>query len=512
MVVAMNAPMTVFPISAIETEKTGKTDLVSNNEFLHAVFGDNLKDNRPVVVSFDGNPAKAASRLWFGQAWHNGRSNLRAETNNYFSLAVFHPDNAGQYRRQKSCFHALHAVMLDDIGTKVDRDRMTLAPTWLLETSPGNYQAGYLLNEPLTDGLSADRLMNAIVAANLCDPGSNGPRSRLARLPVAINGKYSPVFQCRMVNWSPELRYSVEELVSGLQLEMVETQRPKRYHSRESQGRPVDGDPVWLPRPDENPILTALRDRGLYKVPLGNGKHDLTCPWLNEHTGAVNGGTAYFEPDDNWVIGGFKCLHGHCAERNIRDLLNYLNLDVNAARMKPTIRVVNGEIHRVADAAERELAHSGRYYQRGGLIVTVTTDPGTRETRVQAVSQPALVRALAGGATWEKYDARAFDWVRTDPPARHAAVIYDATDYNHLPVLNGLTRQPYLRADGSLMTLSGYDVATGMFGVFDTQSFYVKDKPSRADAEAALAMLKDLLIEFSFANDTDLAALPCAPF
>ena len=119
---------------------------------------------------------------------------LPADANNYFSLAVFRPDEAGQYRRQKARFQALHAVMLDDVGSKVAMERLTLPPSWLLETSPGNCQAGYLLREPLTDGLVADRLMNAIVAAGLCDPGANGPRARLARLPVAVNGKHSPVF------------------------------------------------------------------------------------------------------------------------------------------------------------------------------------------------------------------------------------------------------------------------------------------------------------------------------
>jgi hypothetical protein len=35
------------------------------------------------------------------------------------------------------------------------------------------------------------------------------------------------------------------------------------------------------------------------------------------------------------------------------------------ARMKPTIRIMAGEIHRVVDAAERELAQLLRQYQRG---------------------------------------------------------------------------------------------------------------------------------------------------
>ena len=48
--------------------------------------------------------------------------------------------------------------------------------------------------------------MRAIVEAGLCDPGANGPRARLARLPVAVNGKHTPPFVCRMVSWAPQRR------------------------------------------------------------------------------------------------------------------------------------------------------------------------------------------------------------------------------------------------------------------------------------------------------------------
>ena len=502
----MSTREAVLPADAMETGITGETDPVGNGEFLLAVFGERV-DARPVVVSFEGNPASVPGRVWFGAPWQ-GTPDVSAilpdSANNYFSLAVFKPDDAGRFRRQKARFQALYALMLDDIGTKVALERLTLPPSWLLETSPGNHQAGYLLAEPLSDGGGSDRLMNAIVAAGLCDPGANGPRVRLARLPVGVNGKHAPPFSCRMVQWSPTLRYSVQELVDGLQLEMTSAGRPARRGTHAPQ-RPGDGDPVWIARPEENNVLVALRERGLYKGPLGDGKHDITCPWLNEHTGAVDGGTVYFEPDDHWPIGGFKCLHGHCAGRHIRDLLRHLDIEANAARMKSSIRVMAGEIHRV-DAAERELAQSRRHYQRGGLIVTVVTDPGTHETRVQDISSPALVRALAGAATWERFDARSEDWVRIDPPHRHAAVLFDSTSYHHLPVLSGLARQPYLRPDGSLMTASGYDLSTGMFGVFDGREFTIPENPTRAQAQDALALLKDQLTEFSFARDTDAAA------
>ena len=501
--------VTVLSTEPVETGITDETYPVDNGEFLQAVFGDELEERLPVLVSFPGNPSNVPGSMWSGRPWRDGPDkamDLSADANNYFSLAVFRPDEAGRYRRQKARFHALHAVMLDDVGSKVPMDRMTLQPSWLLETSPGNYQAGYLFREPLTDGAAADRLMNAIVAAGLCDPGANGPRARLARLPVASNGKHSPPFPCRLEKWSPELRYSVEEMVDGLQLELAQVGRNKRQKGRPAQERPVDGDPVWMPRPDENAVLVALRSRGLYKVPLGVGKHDITCPWVHEHTEQVDGGTAYFEPDDTWPIGGFKCLHGHCAHRHVRALLETLGVEVAVARMKSTIRVVAGEMNRVVDAAERELAESGRHYQRGGLIVNLITDPGTRETRVESVSQPALVRAMAGAAMWERYDSRSDDWARIDPPARHATVLFDSSSYPHLPVLNGLARQPYLRPDGSLSTAAGYDLATGMFGVFDAREFSVPDHPTRAQAESALALLQDLLTEFSFAGETDQAA------
>ena len=505
----MDAAVDRFRSGATETDETVKTySSVSNDAFMLALFGGDLVDARPVVVSFPGNPCSVPGGHWAGRPWQSATDSVSGDANNYFSLAVFRPDDAGRYRRVKSRFIALYAIMLDDVGTKVSMERLTLPPSWLLETSPGNHQAGYILRVPLADGDVADKVMAAVIAAGLCDPGADGPRSRLARLPVAVNGKHSPPFACSMVEWSPERRYSFEELIDGLDLEMVDARakRKLRPAANPARERPRDSDDIHIPAPAENGVLVALQARSLYKSPLGNGKHDITCPWVQEHTDAIDGGAAYFEPEDNWPIGGFKCQHGHCNHRHVRDLLGHLGVELNEARMKPTIRVVAGEIHRVVDAAERELAQSRRHYQRGGLIVTVITDPGTRETRVQEISLPALVRALSAVAIWQSFDARAGDWVRKDPPARHAGVLFDSASYHHLPVLAGLTRQPYLRSDGSLMTVPNYDTASGMFGVFDAREYTIPEHPTRQDAEAALAVLKDLLTEFSFASGTDVAA------
>ena len=503
-------------------DKNDETCTISNSEFLETIFGhdraDVATDICPVLVSFKGNPQKIKKGAWFGRVWNPDDPAPSPDHNNYFSLAVFRPNEAGEYRRQKKQFVALHAIMLDDVGDKVALDRLTLPPSWLLETSPGNYQAGYIMAEPLQDFTTVDRLMNAVINAGLCDPGASGPTARLARLPEAVNGKHDPAFPCAMKGWKPELRYTVQDLIDGLQLDMRPAGRhksekgnpdgtAKKKSKNEQYAAQSDGsDPIFTPRPEENAVITALRTRSLYKEPLGEGKHDVTCPWVTEHTNAVNGGTAYFEPDDSFPVGGFKCLHGHCAKRHVRDLLQFLNIEVNAARMKSVIRIVPGEIHRIVDKAEAELSTGHKYYQRGGLIVTVGTDPGTKKTSVRTISLPALVAGLAGAATWERFDGRSQEWVRTDPPERHCSVLFNATAYRHLSILNGLARQPYLRPDGTLATVAGYDSPTGMFAVFDAKKFSVPDQPGKADAEAALLLIKELLEEFLFQNESDKSA------
>jgi hypothetical protein len=501
-----NAAAPVFSQAPPETDKTDETYYPGNVEFLEGIFGTETSGNCPIVVSFKGNPATVIKSAWYGNPWKHGASSLPESYNNYFTLAAFRPDDAGRYRRQKKHFAALYAVMLDDIGTKIPAERITLPPSWRIETSPGNFQYGYILADPITESVVADRLMASIVNAQLCDPGAGGPTARLARLPVAINGKHQPPFSCQMTEWKPELRYTNDELVEGLQLEIRNTSRSKTKADHQDGEQHHDGDTITIPCPEENAVIAALRQRNLYKMPLGSGKHDITCPWVLEHTDSIDGGTVYYEPTDHWPIGGFKCLHGHCINRHIRALLQFLGIESRAARMKPTIRVIAGEIHRVVDAAEKELALTGRYYQRGGLIVTVVTDPGTRESSVQESNHPSLVQALAGAAMWERYDGRSKAWERIDPPARPVTLLYDAVTYNHLPVLTGLARQPYFRADDTLVTEAGYDAVSGMFGIFVEKEFSVPDAPTKEQAQEALKMLRDVLAEFCFSTGMDQSA------
>lgn len=484
---------------------TAATDftVITNDAFLAEIFGATFDVERPLVCSIAGDPE---NKSWAPQAWPCDTSN--AELNWYLAPAVFVPNEQGRYRAQKRLGRGVYAVMLDDIGTKVPAARLAACPpSWLIETSPGNFQAGYIFTAPVSEHKQAEALKDALIEAGLCDNGATGAIARWMRLPVAINGKAkygSPSPRCRLTQWNPDLRYTIEQIIEGLELTPPQ---PIRQQGRRAAA--IDrnaADDVYTPRADENEVIAALKARGLYKSPLGSGKHDITCPWVHEHTDQVDHGSAYFEPSDLYPVGGYRCQHGHGDIRRIGALLEALGVSFRAAKHKPTIKVEAGELHRIVDAAERELAASKRYYQRGGLIVAVNTDPESQATCIKPVSQPALLRALSGAAVWTRFDARSSADVVCDPPQRHIGVLFDGEGYNHLPALAGIARQPYLRPDASLVTDAGYDASTGLFGVFDARQFTVSPNPTPEDVQAALAELLALLTEFDFATDHDRAA------
>lgn len=516
---ALDASSPEFPpATSDKAGKGGKAGDIhlTNAEFVATIFPQLPADAFAAVCSKFGDPTAGG---WPAQPGKLIDSQCRPNKNNYINCSSFYLAEDGSFKARKERFAACHFLLLDDLGHKASMERLAeFELSWLIETSPGNFQGGIILAEPITEGKKATSLLDALIAAGLCDPGASGPLSRWARLPVAINGKpkYADKdgkpFQCKVNQWNPTKRYTPEEIVKALQLPAAPPAKKKMVEVRLQRDIESVSDDVYQPRTEENPVVMALKAHGLYKSSLGSGKHDITCPWVQEHTDALDSGAAYFEPSEVSAIGGFCCQHSHRNNYHIRELLNHLDISNIVARHKSVIRIVSGDLNRVVDAAERELANLGLYYQSGGLIVTVSTDPVTGDPLLSPLNALSLTRALADAAIWEKFDGRSSIWVRSDPPPRHVSVLYDANQFRHLPPLSGVARQPYFReSDGVLIMQAGYDRTSQRYGVFDSQQFSIPDA-TQENAVKALAALEDLLVEFHFLAPTDKAAALSAIF
>ena len=502
-----------MPLLPPDPNKGGEGGVLqlTNGEFINAVFPTLLERAFAAVCSKSGDPSKGG---WPAQRADQAILNLAPTANNYVNCSSFYHGDNGSFRALKGKFAACHFLMLDDLGTKVDLDRFEdFDLSWLLETSPGNYQAGIIFDKPIIEGAEAERLLNTLIDANLCDAGAKQPLARWARMPVAINGKPAyqeesgAPFQCSLIEWRPDHRYSPDAVLAGLQLELAPAGRPMKtkVSGRSLFIRSAD-EGVHTPAPTENPIVVALKNHSLYKTPLGEGKHDITCPWVTEHTGSIDHGTAYFEPDDKYSSGGFKCQHSHGDQYRLGELLDFLKLQRSQARNKPLIRVIAGDLHRVVDAAEKELASRGRHFQLGSLIVSVSTDPTSGDPSIVPSTAPALTRELSVAAAWERYDGKNQCWVLTDPPARHVNILHDGGNLAFLPPLAGLARQPYFsEGGGQLITEPGYNSQTHRFGVFNARQFALPE-PTVEAAQEALSLLEGLLSEFRFVADADKAA------
>ncbi len=271
---------------------------------------------------------------------------------------------------------------------------------------------------------------------------------------------------------------------------------------------PVDDD-IYVPAPKANPVVAALKESSLYHQQAAADEHTITCPWTAEHDENSTGAAFYLEPDHQRPIGAFTCPHRHAAPRGISQLLDRFGIDKEMARCKPRLRLLSGETVRLADRAERLLAAAGSLYQSGGAIVIVDTK-SLGDARVRVVGDQGLTKALSNAADWVAVITKDKAETRVDPPSKVVNLLAKSADFEHLPVLDHLTRQPYFTgSNGTLVVEPGYNPQTCIYAAFGDEAFSVGEASHDA-AIAALVDLKALISEFHFATEADRSAAVCA--
>jgi hypothetical protein len=175
----------------------------------------------------------------------------------------------------------------------------------------------------------------------------------------------------------------------------------------------------------------------------------------------------------------------------------------------PTLEIKDGELSRLATKAEQLLIAAGvPVYQRGGTLVrpiieTVDATRGrkTKVAQLRTLDAVYLRDLFSRYAIWQRYDGRSKKMAVTNPPAETAAtVLARAGDWN-FKAINGVISTPTMRPDGSLLTEQGFDEQTGLLLVEPPPMPTIPEKPTKEDAEKALALLEDLLPGFPFVDD-----------
>ena len=300
---------------------------VSNTALLAEIFG--ADTGRAWVTAFTADPKTATPDAWIGKPFGDGGSwMLVPKTNQYFCISTFktiQTDAGPSLRRRNENFDRVYVLAVDDVGQKMDANRLLNLfgePSFKILTSPNNQHWGYILDQPDDRGILFNRIVEATI--NRCSTGGHDPGmrgvTRYVRLPEGINNKSAyqgnvasfPV-QCGVIHWQPHNRFGLDDLGYRVGLNPKDPAMNRAGVVSQTGGQKTKADV------SRDPIVTTLQELNLIKSQRSDQRFEITCPWVHEHTGDRDDGTAYLARTST-----FRCHHGHCVDRNTGDLVAHL--------------------------------------------------------------------------------------------------------------------------------------------------------------------------------------------
>jgi hypothetical protein len=177
-----------------------------------------------------------------------------------------------------------------------------------------------------------------------------------------------------------------------------------------------------------------------------------------------------------------------------------------AIRVLPTIRLVDGQLPRAVSAAEHAMISAGlEIYTRAGTLVYPASETRmaangrkTIAARLSAFNTDSFVEPVAEAAIFQRWNVRKNVWVDVDPPILLVRMALARARRWVYPHVSGVITVPTLRCDGTLLSTPGYDPSSELYLLPSLQLPPIAERPTRQDALAALTKLKDLFREFSF--------------
>lgn len=264
------------------------------------------------------------------------RSNAPARL--YMGTATVSRDDEGDLRNKKDAFTRYHVLVLDDIGTKVSLDKIPKAfdPTYVIESSPGNFQYGYVLDEPLEDYEQARALIELVYGGGFSDEGGKLVNKKV-RLPDGINGKQQSkdyAFRVKLHDMNGPL-WSPQEILETLNIPVKWSEVEADALEVRMRNRKIIGTSPWSPINANHetldgiidPVFEWLADNRLVQHFDGVWA-TIHCPWKDSHT--TGGEVAYYSPlgygdtAENASFRGYKCFHEHGNIDKTKEFLDFV--------------------------------------------------------------------------------------------------------------------------------------------------------------------------------------------
>ena len=318
------------------------------SNFLDVVFHAGLDDDEN-ILTWKVNPTRHPAYPITDDQLLGALSKSKKAQALYFATATCTREDGKLYHRKK-LFSSLRVVVLDDIGTKVPVDKIPadFPPSYIIESSEGNYQYGYVLDEPVETLSAAEALIQLVYESGYSDEGGKTP-VKLVRLPEGVNGKKGEKgpFVSALTSLT-DVTYSPQQILDALQIHVswsdVLVDADAVTKSRASKSL---GSTPWASVSPQgqamngfiDPVLEWMYDERLVAHDNGGEWIDIKCPW---HEGHTTGDTARYKPlgrGDNVEQRAFHCHHGHCKDtNNTAEFLKYIatNSGIQAGQFDPS--------------------------------------------------------------------------------------------------------------------------------------------------------------------------------
>jgi putative DNA primase/helicase len=186
------------------------------------------------------------------------------------------------------------------------------------------------------------------------------------------------------------------------------------------------------------------------------------------------------------------------------------NTDTEPVPERRAIALLAGRLEENLDDIEQALLDQriGIFRRNGDLVMpgAVSIEVRNGET-IEAVglievSAGSLIEIITSAALLGRFDARARTTVRVNCPPQIADAYMKRKGRWGLRALTGIANAPTLRPDGSLLDQPGYDSETGLLYMPQPGIVFpaISERPTRADALAALVVLEELICRYPFVS------------